>query len=518
MYDIIIKNGTVIDGLGKAGKKMDIGIEKGKIVEMAPTITSKAVQTINAQDKFVTPGFIDVQNHSDSYWTLFDQPEQASLLSQGITSVIIGNCGASLAPLLNPESIKTIQKWHNLSGININWSSMAEFLQMLSTMPLGVNVGTLVGHATLRRGLVGDKIRQLTSDELKIMDKTLQDALSAGALGLSMGLIYAHEVNSSVAELKEVIGNLKPANKYLSVHLRSEASHILEAVDEVIDLASSTGTAIKISHIKVRGRKNWPLFDRVMNKIEVAYHQGLKIAFDVYPYSTSWSVLYTYLPKWAYEGGRAEILKVIADPLSRRKILDYLRDQSQDFKNIIVAESSGNSNFVGKTLGQIADNQNSSVEEAVLNVITATNAQVIVFDHNLSDDQVELFCASPLSMIATDGAGFNQKSEGLVHPRCFGTMPKFLRMVREKKLLKWESAIRKLTGEPADFLGIADRGVIAVGKAADIVIFDPQTIADKADYKNPDLLSEGIDAVLVNGKMSYVPKKVLSASGMVIKR
>src|SRR3989344_624348 len=518
MYDIIIKNGTVIDGLGKAGKKLDIAIEKGKIVEIASTISAKAAQTINAQDKFVTPGFIDIQNHSDSYWTLFDQPEQASLLSQGITSIIIGNCGASLAPLLNPESIKTIQKWHNLSGININWASMPELLQMLSTMPLGVNVGTLVGHATLRRGLVGDKIRQLTDDELKIMDKTLQDALAAGALGLSMGLIYAHEVNSSVAELKEVIANLKPTNKYLSVHLRSEASHILEAVDEVIDLASATGTAIKISHIKVRGRKNWPLFDRVMNKIEVAYHQGLKIAFDVYPYSTSWSVLYTYLPKWAYEGGRTEILKVIADPLSRRKILDYLRDQSQDFKNIIVAESSGNSNFVGKTLGQIAENQNSSVEEAVLNVITATNAQVIVFDHNLSDEQVELFCASPLSMIATDGAGFNQKSQGLVHPRCFGTMPKFLRMVREKKLLKWETAIRKLTGEPADFLGIADRGAIAVGRYADIVIFDPQTISDKADYKNPDLLSDGIDAVLVNGKISYIPKKVLGTSGLVIKR
>jgi N-acyl-D-amino-acid deacylase len=333
-----------------------------------------------------------------------------------------------------------------------------------------------------------------------------------------MGLVYAHEVNSSLEELQEIVGNLKPANKYLSVHLRSEGSHILESIDEVIDLAAINQIPIKISHIKIRGKKNWPLFDRVMNKLEVAYHQGLSISFDVYPYSTSWSVLYTYLPKWAYEGGRSQILRMISDPMSRRKILDSLRDQSEEFKTIIVAEASGNSNFIGKTLAQIADNQSVSVEEAILNIIAATQAQVIVFDHNLSEEQVELFCASPLSMIATDGAGFNQSSAGLVHPRCFGTMPRFLKRTREKKLLKWEQAIKKLTGEPAGLLGLSNRGVIAKNNAADIVVFDPQTVTDKADYKNPDLLSEGIDMVLVNGKMAYAPKQVFSTAGAVIKR
>lgn len=518
MFDILVKNGTVIDGTGSVGKKLDIAIEKGKIAAIGPDISGKALKTVNAREKFVTPGFIDIQNHSDSYWSLFDEPEQASLLSQGITSIIIGNCGASLAPLMNQESIKTIQKWHNLTGINLNWASMAEFLQMLGTIPLGVNVGTLVGHATLRRGLTGDQVRGLTSDEMKIMDKILHDGLNAGAFGLSLGLVYAHEVNSTIAELQEIVGNLKPANKYLSVHLRSEGSHILESIDEVIELADANQIPIKISHIKIRGKKNWPLFDRVMNKLEVAYHQGLKISFDVYPYSTSWSVLYTYLPKWAYEGGRTQILSMIADQMSRRKILDSLRDQTEELKNIIVAEASGNSNFIGKTLGQIGANQSVSVEEAVLNIIAATSAQVIVFDHNLSDEQVEMFCSSPLSMIATDGAGFNQKSAGLVHPRCFGTMPRFLKMVREKKLLKWEQAIKKLTSDPANLLGLTDRGVLAKNNAADMVIFDPQTITDKADYKNPDLLSEGIDMVLVNGKFGYAPKQVLSTSGTVIKR
>jgi N-acyl-D-amino-acid deacylase len=518
MLDILIKNGTVFDGTGRAGKKFDVAIEKGKVVKIAPNIFTNATQTINAQDRFVAPGFIDIQNHSDSYWTILDQPDQLSLLSQGITTIIMGNCGASLAPLLSPESIKTIQKWHSLSGININWTSLEEFLNYLSLTPIGVNVGTLAGHATLRRGLLGDLTRTATEEELRVMEKTLADALNQGALGLSMGLVYAHEVNSSHQELLRLAKLLKPSGKYLSVHLRSEASHILESLDEVIDLAASAQVPIKISHMKIRGENNWHLFESVMSKFETAFQKGVNITFDVYPYASSWSVLYTYLPKWAYEGGRAQILKTVNDPMSRRKILDYLKASGQDFGNVIVAEEAFGSNFVGKTIRQIGQNQSVSAEEAVLNVIAATKAQVIVFDHNLSDKQVEAFCASPLSFIATDGAGYSGQNPNLVHPRCFGAMPKFLRLVADKKLLKWEEAIQKLTSEPAKFLGISDRGVLAAGAFADVVIFDPLTIKDNADYKNPDLFSDGIDMVLVNGKLGYSNRKALNLNGQVIKR
>ncbi len=518
MFDILIKNGTVLDGSGSPAKKSDVAIEKGRVVQVSPNINGKAAQTINAMDRFVTPGFIDLQNHSDSYWTILDQPDQLSLLSQGITTIIMGNCGASLAPLLSSESIKTIQKWHNLSGVNLNWLSMQEFLGHLSGAALGVNVGTLVGHATLRRGLIGDQVRQLTDAELAVMNKSLVDALNQGAFGLSMGLVYAHEVNSSLKELEQLTANLKPANKYISVHLRSEGSHILESLDEVIDLAAKAEVPIKISHLKIRGKKNWPLFDRAMSKLEVAYHQGIKVSFDVYPYSTSWSVLYTYLPKWAYEGGRDKILKMISDSTNRRKILDYLRDSDQDLDSIIVSEAYGNENFVGKTLRQIGQNQSVSAEEAVLNVLTATKAQVMVFDHNLSDEHMEIFCTSPLSFIATDGGGYSGKIQKLVHPRCFGTMPRFLRMVREKKNLKWEQAIRKLSYEPSLWLGLSDRGLLSASKTADVVIFDPKTVTDKADYQNPDSFSEGIDAVIVNGKLAYTEKRSVNLNGQVLRR
>jgi N-acyl-D-amino-acid deacylase len=229
-------------------------------------------------------------------------------------------------------------------------------------------------------------------------------------------------------------------------------------------------------------------------------------------------VLYTYLPKWAYEGGKTQILSSISEPESRRKILDYLRAQDYDFSRIVISEASNGANFIGKNLKQIAQNQAVSPEEAVLNVLAATSSQVTVFDHNLSDEQMELFCASPLSFIATDGAGYSIKNSTLVHPRCFGAMPKFLKLVREKKIMKWEQAIKKLTQEPCEFLGLTDRGTLKAKNYADVVIFDPQTITDKAEYNNPNMISDGIDIVLVNGKIAYSISKVSSLNGQVLKR
>ncbi len=516
MFDILIKNGTVIDGTGAPARNADVGVEKGRVVAIGQDLKSAAREIIDATAKFVTPGFIDIQNHSDSYWTIFDQPGQTSLLSQGITTAVVGNCGSSLAPLVSPESIKTIQKWHDLSGININWRTFGEFIESLSAQNLGVNVASLVGHATIRRGILGDNIRQITQEELKSLEKLTAQSLDAGAVGLSFGLIYSHEVNSSERELLMLAGLLKKRNKYLSVHLRSESAGILDSVDEAINLAAVSGAAVKISHLKIRDQANWPLFEQLVTKLEAAYHRGVKISFDVYPYDTSWSVLYTYLPKWAYEGGRDALVKNILDGGQRRKILDFLRGANFNFSKIVIASSASNS-LIGKTISEIAASQQVSAAEAVLNILSIST-QVIVFDHNLSPEQVQSLCASPLSMIATDGAGYDQRQPGLMHPRCFGTMTRFLKMVQEQKLLKWEEAIKKITGEPASLLGVSDRGVLAKNAAADIVIFDPTQVTDRADYVNPDVLSAGIETVLVNGKIGFKNGEVMSLSGAVLKR
>lgn len=518
MFDILIKNGTVIDGTGEVGHKQDLAISKGKITQIAPNIDPKTASVvIDAQDKFVTPGFVDIQNHSDSYWTLFNNPGQDSLIMQGITTIVVGNCGSSLAPLSGRESIKTIQKWHDLSGSNINWTTFKEFGEVLANLKLGVNVASLVGHATLRRGLLGDEIRQITSEEQKMMEKLLETALDQGALGMSLGLIYAHEVNSAKTELIGLISKLPKSKKYLSVHLRSEASHILEAIDESLDLARETGVGIKISHLKIRGQKNWSQFDYIISKLENAYHQGVNVSFDVYPYDTSWSVLYTYLPKWVYEQGRAGILKHLSNPLDRRKIIDYLKDQSQDSEKIVIASAKGNPGFVGKTLGQIAGSQGVSKEEVILNILAASDTQVIVFDHNLSAEQMELFLASPLSVVATDSAGYGYDTEELIHPRCFGAMPKFLEIVREKKLMKWEQAIKKITSEPAKIAGIKMRGTISKNNFADIVVFDPKIIKDQSTYQHPVASPAGIEAVIINGALAVKSGQLIARSGSFIR-
>ncbi len=516
MLDILIKNGTVIDGTGAMAKKQDVAIQNGRIVEMAEAIQDKAVKVIDATGKFVTPGFIDIQNHSDSYWTLFDEPGQISLLSQGITTAIVGNCGSSLAPLVSPESIKSMQKWHNLTGVNVNWATFEELFALLTAQGLGINVGSLVGHATVRRGILGDTLRELSREEMKSIENLTAQALEQGALGMSYGLVYAHEVNSSHDELVNLAKLLKPGNKFLSVHLRSESAQVLESVDEAIDLSVSAGVPVKISHLKIRGRDNWHLAEKLLAKLELAYHRGVPVSFDLYPYDTSWSVLYTYLPKWAYEGGRDAIVKNLSEEMPRRKILDYLRGREYEYDKIVIA-SSVSDQLVGKTVADIAKAQNTSPAEAVLNIL-AVSAQAVVFDHNLSEEHMEVLAGSALSMIATDGAGYDSKQVGLVHPRCFGTMPKFLRMAREKKIDGWEYAISKITSEPAKLLGLKDRGTLTKDAAADVVVFDPQTVSDRADYTNPDVLADGIEAVIINGKLSLLGREHFGHNGTIVKR
>ncbi|HEX5429724.1 MAG TPA: D-aminoacylase [Patescibacteria group bacterium] len=519
MYDILIKNGEVVDGLGKSQIRRDVAIERGHIADISENISeSKAKQVLNASGKIVAPGFIDIQNHSDSYWTLFDHPAAESLLSQGITTIIVGNCGSSVAPLTSAEAIKTIQKWHNLAGVNINWSSFAEFLRNLEGR-IGVNVGSLVGHATIRRGLVGDAVRPATFDEIRIMDKLLWQALSQGAFGLSMGLVYAHEVNSHTGELMELAQNLKVRDAYLSVHLRSEGTHILESLDEVIEIAKRSEVALKISHFKIRKSKNWHLAENVLKKLEDAYHKGLNVSFDVYPYDTTWAVLYTYMPKWAYEGGRAEILKVLADPLQRKKVLEFLKTQEHDYRKIIIATSEGATGFVGKSVSDIAQNSGVSETEALLNVLAATATQAISFDQNLSFGVVEQFMSSPLAMIATDGAGYGTRSSpNLVHPRCFGAMPKFLSWARDSKKLSLPEAVKKITSQPAKLLGLSDRGVLDTSSIADVVVFDPKNIRDLATYADPYKFSAGIEHVLVNGNLAYSGAKFLGKFGATLRK
>lgn len=501
MYSLIIKNCLLVDGSGAPARKADVAVQGDKIVNIDQNISTDAEQIVEAEGKVLSPGFIDLQNHSDSYWQIFDNPSFDSLVSQGFTSIVIGNCGASLAPLLSHDALLSVQKWHNLDGANINWQSFSEYIEELSRHRFACNVASLVGYSTLRRGIVGDQVRSLEKEELTALKKFLIESIDSGAFGMSSGLSYSHEIIISEIELYELAKILSQKNALFSIHLRSEGSEVSEAVEESLDIARSTEVNLKISHFKVRNENNWPKFAEVIQKIENAYHKGYNVHFDVYPYNAIWQPLYTYLPRWAIEGGRNVMLKHFENPVQKNKILAYLNNLNVKFPSMIVASTANKLNFVGKTIGQIAKNMEVSSEQAVLHLIQNGGSEVLVFEENLDPQQVHEAVMHPLSFVATDGGGFPANvKDRLVHPRCFGSAPKFLREALDTQSLTLEKAIKKLTSGPAKKIGLAKRGELKVGNFADMVLFDPEKVNSLADYHNPYRFSQGIEYVFVNGK------------------
>lgn len=509
MFSLLIKNAKVIDGTGTQAYKADVAITGDQISSIAPVINAEAQSIIDASGKILSPGFVDIQNHSDVYWQLFDNPQLDSLITQGYTSILVGGCGASLAPLLSPSALLSIQKWHNLEGTNINWQSFSEYIEALSRTRTACNIASLVGYSTLRRGMVGEEIRKLEKNEIAGLEKALRESLEAGAFGLSSGLSYAHEMSISEIELFELAKTVKKFDALMSIHLRSEGSEVVEALEEALDIARSTDANIKISHLKIRGEQNFNKMEQVVNILDTAYHQGLNVHFDSYPYDTIWQVIYSYLPKWAIEGGRTVMLRHFNDPVQRNKILAYLNNSGVKFSDLIIASTSNNLNFTGKTIGQIAQNLEVSSEQAVLHLIQNGGSEILVFEKNLNSDHIEEFISHPLSFVATDGGGFSQVGKSkLIHPRCFGTATKVLKWARETKHLSLEETIFKLSLGPAQKMGLKKRGSIAPGNFADLVIFDDSTVSDRSTYENPYQFSQGIQHVFVNGQPVVTDGKI----------
>lgn len=522
MYEVLIKNATIIDGTKNRKYRADLAISKGKIKKIGKIPAQgwsasggKAQKIIQADNLYLSPGFIDLNNHSDTYLTLFTIPSLESLLYQGITTILGGNCGSSLAPLVSAETLKSIQKWADISEINLNWLTFKEFLDELDKKKIGVNFASLVGHSTLRRGVIKDEFRTLKPKELKIIKELLRKALKQGAFGLSTGLVYSHAKVAPTKEIIELAKIVKERNGIYTSHIRGEAEELLPAVEETIEIGKKSGVSIEISHLKAMGKKFWPnmkkaieLIERASNPPKGEANKKIDINFDIYPYHITGSVLYILLPDWVAEGGKTMLLKRLKDPAIKAKIIKEMQEKKHyEYDKITIASSPIDKTFIGKKIIEIAQAQEISVEEAVINMLVASEGRVISFLDTLSKDNVEMGLIHPLSFIASDGAGYNiahyQRRKELVHPRCFGAFPRFLGMyVREKDILDWEEAIFKMTGGPAHKLGLKNRGLIKQGYWADLVLFDPRKIIDKATFENPYQYPEGIEYVLVNGQIA----------------
>lgn len=523
MFDIIIKNSNIIDGTGGPAFRADIGIKEGVIARIGELGNEQAGVEIDASGKIVCPGFIDVNNHSDTYWRIFTDPDLESLVYQGITTIIGGNCGTSLAPLANPGTIDAIQKWVDVKKININWLRVKEFFSVLDEKKISLNFGTLVGHATLRRGIIGDAVRSMTPREIELLKKNLGQAMKEGALGLSTGLIYSHARLAPYIELLELAKIVKKYGGVYATHIRSEQEGILGAVEEALSIARESGVKLQISHLKVMGEKNWSKMGAILELIDRAREEGLDVTFDVYPYTATGSILYSFLPTWISEGGRSVMLHRLKDPVIRKKVLDEMRESGFDYSKIEIAISPLNRTLARRSILEIARSQEKSIEEAVIDILIASEGMVITSLEILSEENVCHALIHPLSFAATNGAGYSVahvKTGERVHPRSFGACVKFLeKYVKKERLLNFETAIRKMTGAPAEKFGLKKRGFLKKGYFADIVMFDQNNLKSPATVENPYQYSQGIELVVVNGEIALSGGKYTgNRNGQVLKR
>ncbi len=500
---ILIKNGSVFDGSGKKGERTDVLIENDKISAIGALAKKKAETIIDASGLYVVPGFIDINSDSDHYLTIFTQPGQSSLLEQGITTVLAGNCGSSLAPLIRGNLI-SIRKWSDPDQINIDWQSFGEFLEKLSRFQIGVNFGTLIGHSTIRRGIIGEEFRDLTDSEFKKMMYLVEKSLAEGAFGVSTGLNYSHSRITPQYEILEIAKIIKKYGGLYATHLRSEKEGVLAAIAELEDLVSEYRNfpKVEISHLKAFAGLEDDL-NQGLKIIEDLKNLNIDIGFDVYPYQTTANPLYTYLPPWAVYGGMELMIKNISNHSVRQRIIKELKERKYDFSKIIVAEALKIPSFTGKSISDLATKRNIDSEEMLLEVLTLAGGRVTVFEDNLSEVGVEALLKNPLSVVATNGPGFdnNQAGDSLAHPRSFGAFPRFLGLIREKKLMSWPEAIKKITSGPAQKIGLRKRGSIKKGYFADLVIFNPDLVNSSATLINPYLQPEGIKFVFLNGKL-----------------
>lgn len=538
--DLLIKDGMVFDGTGAEPFKADIGVSGDKITFINKALKSsgskgfKAKKIIDARGLAVSPGFIDTHAHSD--FTLLADPRAEGKLFQGVTTEINGNCGLSSAPLLR-EAYEHREKDLKELGIKERWSTLKEYFEILSKKGISINFATLAGHGNIRASVIGFKDKLPTKNELKKMQDLLKKTVSDGAIGLSTGLIYPPGVYSETEELIElckVLPFFAPFGKgggsrgiYTS-HMRSEGNRLIEAIEEVIKIGRETGIKVHVSHIKTGGKENWHKICSAISLIEKAKKNGIKITCDRYPYIAANTDLDAILPAWTYEGGAGDELKRLKSSKIREQIKKEMTQKTQDkdfWKRVRISSliSEKNKWMEGKTLSYISKKSGKKPVDALFDILIEEKLRVGAIFFSMNEDNLRRFLSLPYTMIGSDASARSYSGptcKGKPHPRGFGSFPRFLgKYVREEKLITMSEAVHKITMLPARTFSLEGRGIIKKGAFADIVVFDPERIIDKATFDRPFLKPEGIAHVIVNGLPVILDSKFTGKmSGMILKR
>ena len=529
-FDVLIRGGRVVDGSGAPATAGDVGIRDGRIAAVGGGLTDAASKTIDATGLTVCPGFIDIKTHSD--FTLPINPKAESKVRQGVTTEIIGHCGFSVAPAL-PGKVALLRDYLSPSAPWLPFREMG-FPEYLDTFPAtSVNAGMLVGHNTLRLMVMGMEARPPTQDELQRMTALLEQALDAGALGLSSGLFTSPGAYAEPAEMIALCKVVKRHNGAYFTHLRDESNMVLEALDEAIQIAEVCGIHVEIVHFKCSGLDNWGKTARALEMIKAARERGLDVDCDFYPYTAGSNPLKNILPRWVQAGGVDAMIERLALPQTRERIrADIARDGLNNWGKIPswdcvqISVSPHTPQYAGRTIADLAAATGQEPVDRLCDYLIADKGATRVLVTSISEDDVEDLVRSPTALVGSDGncvATYGTVSQGMPHPRFYGTFPKVLsHYVRDRALLSPEVAIHKMTGATAGALKLKDRGLLREGYRADIAVFDPAEFRDRATYADPHQYPAGHrTTVLVNGTVvvedavhtGTLPGKVLRRNG-----
>lgn len=500
--DIKIINGRIIDGTGNPGYVNDLAIKDGKIAKIGKLKDSPATKTIDASGNVVCPGFIDIHSHSDL--AIIDNPKHEPKIMQGVTTEAFSNCGLGFAPVTS-ESLKTLQDQTDaLFGatdkINWNWRSVEDYLGVIQENGTGINVAYLVPHIALRVSVMGMQERPANPDEVDKMCELLKESMRAGVFGMSSGLWYAPMCYS---EREESVALAKIVAEYdglYSVHMRSYDENIEEAFSEVISIAAESGARLQISHLAAVGKANHGRSSEYLSWIENARKKSIDVMCDSYPYLAGSTILSEMLPDWAKAGSSEDILRRLKDKKTRSKIMQELAESRADWTNAYVCsvKTDENKKYESWSFAQIAEDLNKTLPEIICDLLISEELEVGFLIHTGNDEDVRNIMSYPAQVVISDGLHL----KGKMHPRLYGTFPRYLgRYVREKKVLRLEDAVRKITSLPAQRLMLFDRGILRPNMAADVVVFNPQTVIDLATYEEPTRFPKGIETVIVNGEI-----------------
>lgn len=524
-FDLIIKNGTLIDGIGNKAYRADIGILGEQIIKVGDLQNATAAVVIDATDRVVSPGFIDIHTHTDT--EILINPKAESKIRQGVTTELGGNCGNAAFPMKQPIS-ESAKRRAERNGITSDWTDLSGFHAAIARKGTALNHATLIGQGTVRSFAMGEDQREPTPEELESMKRIVREAMQQGAFGISSGLEYTPSGFADTAELIELCKIVSRYGGFYATHMRSEDETVLEAVGEAIHIAEAANLPLQISHFKAVGSTNWWKLPKMFDLVERASSRGLSVTVDRYPYiafSTGLSIIF---PQWALDGGMGKLIERLKDQDIRlsMKAKTLKKVAGYGWEKIVISnvQKEENSHLIGKNIDEAAAATNSDPYEFACNLIVNEGRDVSHIGFGMNEETTEAVLKHPLAMLGSDGsslAPYGPLSGGKPHPRNYGAFPRFLGYyVRERKILSLPEAIKKITSMPAARLGLKDRGTIRAGKYADIVVFDPENIIDKATFIDPHQYPVGIDYVLVNGTVvvdhgkhtEKLPGKVLSHS------